>query len=402
MLPSELKAESFASYPPQARAIAINHLEALQKLPIAFAPSLLRELIDYDYKFPIERSKIDAELSTLNELPDGEFHEWFSDFAAISISPGLQGFNWVDLPAQFVEQEAAYLWSTHQLDAFRHAAKAYGDRLEQLTKPEPPKHGRLGIAVVGRDVPTYNAQLFRNLRKHGTYFTSIDPKDGLESLIAVVDKRAEADPTPYAHWYIDGGSSFPHSERVTCVSYEALAPIRKSLLKRMQSEIDRPGMGPEELRSVLARLAPTDLGMEATSDTVLARFQLKLFSEGSGTQIYSTTFAQWATREVLRRAQASTLLVRYAPRQRQRAMNELLAGGSSESETDPVGSLVDGEMGAYYHWINQQRLPDSDRSRFIAWFEGHRQAVAIGPTMPRGTESNSAIGLQELLALVSS
>jgi len=134
---------------------------------------------------------------------------------------------------------------------------------------------------------------------------------------------------------------------------------------------------------------------------VLSRFQLKLFSEGSGTQIYSTTFAQWATREVLRRAQANTLLVRYAPRQRQRPMNELLAGGRSEAELDPVGSLVDAEMGAYYHWINQQRLPGSDRSGFVAWFEGHGEAIAIGPTMPRGTESNSAIGLQELLSLVS-
>lgn len=401
MLPSDLKAESFAGYPPQARAIATEHLEALRRLPIAFAPSLLRELIDYDYKFPIERSKIDSELSTLNALPDGDFHEWFSDFAAISLSSPLQNFNWVDLPAQFVEREAAYLWSTHQLDAFRKAAKDYGDRLDHVIKPESPKNGRLGIAVVGRDVTTYSAPLFRNLRKQGTYFTSVDPKAGLKALVAAVDKRAESDPTPYAHWYIDGSAPVPHSERVTSVSYDAMAPLRNSLLRRMQSEIDRPGMGPEELRTVLARLTPADLGIEANSDTVLSRFQLKLFSEGSGTQIYSTTFAQWASREVLRRAQARTLLVRYAPRQRQRPMNELLAGGGGDVEVDPLGSLIDGEMGAYYHWINQQRLPGSEGSGFVAWFEGHSEAIAIGPSMPRGTESNSAIGLQELVALVS-
>ena len=108
---------------------------------------------------------------------------------------------------------------------------------------------------------------------------------------------------------------------------------------------------------MLARLSPTDLGMEMTSDRVLSRFKLKLLTEGSGTQIYSTTFAQWTAREVLRRAQAVTLLVRYAPRQRQRPMNELLAGGHRETEVDALGSLVDGEMGTYYQWINQQRLP---------------------------------------------
>ena len=152
---------------------------------------------------------------------------------------------------------------------------------------------------------------------------------------------------------------------------------------------------------MLARLSPTDLGMEMTSDRVLSRFKLKLLTEGSGTQIYSTTFAQWTAREVLRRAQAVTLLVRYAPRQRQRPMNELLAGGHGETEVDALGSLVDAEMGAYYQWIDQQRLPDSERSGFIAWFEGHRDAVAVGPSMPRGTESNSTIDLEELLRLVS-
>ena len=82
-------------------------------------------------------------------------------------------------------------------------------------------------------------------------------------------------------------------------------------------------------------------------------------------------------------------------------MNELLAAGREQGETDPTGSLVDGEMGAYYQWLGQQRLPEADRSAFIAWFEGHKDVVAIGPSMPRGTESNSAIGMEKLLALVS-
>jgi len=400
MLPRDLKAESFASYPPEARRIAIDHLETLRRLPLSFVPSLLRELIDYDYKFPVERSTIEKEISALKSLKDAEVHEWFTEFAAISLSSSLTTFSWVDLPAQFVEQEAAYLWSTHQLDSFRKAAKDYGDRLERLKEPEPNDLRRLGIAVVGRDVSTYDGLLFKNLRKHGTYFTSVSPQNGLKSLLAAVEKRAEADQARYAHWYVDGGSPVAHSDRITSVAYDALAPVRNSLLKRMQAEISRPGMGPEELRTVLARLNPADVGMEGNMDPVLSRFQLKLFTEGSGTQIYSTTFVQWTSREILRRAQARTLLVRYAPRQRQRPLNELLAGELGEAELDPFGSLIDAEMGAYYHWINQQRLPGSEGSGFIAWFEGHNQAVAIGPSMPRGTESNSAIDLERLVSLV--
>jgi len=82
-------------------------------------------------------------------------------------------------------------------------------------------------------------------------------------------------------------------------------------------------------------------------------------------------------------------------------MNELLAGGHAEANVDPNGSLVDAEMGAYYQWIDQQRLPGAEQSAFIAWFEDHGDAVVIGPSMPRGTESQSAIEMEKLLSLVS-
>ena len=96
-----------------------------------------------------------------------------------------------------------------------------------------------------------------------------------------------------------------------------------------------------------------------------------------------------------------TLLVRFAPWQRQRPMNELLSGSASNLELDPTGSLIDADMGAYYQWINQQRLPGSERSSFLVWFEGHSQALAIGPSLPHGTESNSALDLGQLLSLAA-
>jgi hypothetical protein len=178
--------------------------------------------------------------------------------------------------------------------------------------------------------------------------------------------------------------------------------MRDALLKNIDAEIGRPGMGPEELRSHMARLSPSDVGMDRNGDVVLDRFQLKLFTEGSGTQIFSTTFAQWTAREALRRAQPLSLVVRFAPRQRQRPMNELLSSGLTRPDLDFDGSLVDADMGAYYHWINQQRLPGSDQSSFLVWFEGHNQALAVAPTLPRGTTSSSSMDLGALVALITS
>jgi len=403
MLPHDLTAEQFDAYPPEARKLAVAHLGALRQLPLSFEPSLLREVIDYDFKFPAERAAIDRELDTLNSLSSAQISEWFQAFSQFSLSSKLEHFDWVNQPAQFVEQLSAYLWTTHQLDGFREAATAYGNRLQAAAPPEAVSVPRLGIAVIGQGVASYDAPLFRNLRPHGTYFDQIKPDNGLELLLSSAAARAKSRPVRYGHWYVDGGQEAEHSASLTCVSYQALEPVRAALLKNIQAEIRRPGMGPEELRTHLAQLSPEDLGMNKAKagDPVLDRFQVKLFTEGSGTQIFSTTFAQWTGREALRRAQPLTLLVRFAPRQRQRPMNELLTSNPSKPELDFTGSLVDADMGAYYQWINQQRLPGSERSSFVVWFEGHSQALAIGPSLPRGTASKSSIDLGQLLSLAA-
>jgi len=399
MQPRDLKSEQFSGYPPEARQLVADHLDALRELPLSFVPGLLREAIEYDFKFPVERGAIERELKTLSELSPEQRREWFQSFNEFSLSPQLERFDWVNLPAQFTEQLSAYLWSTHQLDAYRHTASAYGVRIQSSVVPEPLPMPRLGIAVIGQGVTTYDRALFMNLRKHGTHFNQVKPENGLEMLLAAIAARAQKYPQPYRHWYVDGGKEAEHSAALTCVSYGAMERVREALLKNMQAQIQQPGMGPEELRTHLARLTPSDLGMKDAADQVLSRFQLKVLTEGSGTQIFSTSFAQWTAREALRRAEPLTLMVRFAPRQRQRPMNELLSDTRSGVEVDPVGSLVDADMAAYYHWINQQRLAGYDRSAFLVWFEGQSEALAIGPTLPRGTSSSSEVDLSHLLAL---
>ena len=401
MLPRDLQPDQFAGYPPEARKLMVTHLDVLRQLPLSFVPSLLREAIEYDYRFPAERVALDRELASLNALTPAQLRDRFEPFAKVSLSPALVEFDWINQPAQFVEKQSAYLWSTHQLDAFRKAAMDYGAASQAATPPEPPPVRRLGMAVIGQGVASFDGKLFRNLRAHGTYFSRVKPERGFDLLVAAVENRATEHPVPYGHGYVDGGQLAAHSSSITGVSYDSLGPARAALLRRMQAEIGRPGMGPEELRTRMARLVPADLGMDKNGDAVVDRFKVKLLTEGSGTQIYATTFAQWTTREVLRRAQAVTLLVRFAPRQRQRPLNELIAATRGNPELDPLGSLIDADMGAYYHWINQQRLPGSERSSFLAWFEGHNQAVAIGPSFPMGTESASEIDLRELLALAT-
>jgi hypothetical protein len=403
MLPSDLKSEMFAGYAAEARKIVTAHVATLRQLPLSFVPGLLRELISFDFKFPAERKARERELAYLDSLSQAQLKVCFQSFSEIQLSRQLEDFDWVKQPGQFVERLSAHLWSTHQLDAFRKASNDYADRLRVAVPPEPPPIPRLGISVIGQGVTSFEEPLFRKLRPHGAYFTGIKPENGLRQLMDGVAARAKAHPLPYGHWYIDGGEAVACDPLLTCVSYEALAATRAELLEKMQEQIEQPGMGPEALRSFLAQLRPVDLAMDRQAgDEVLQRFEVSVLTEGSGTQIFSTVFAQWAAREALRRAQPLTLLVRFAPRQRQKPMNELLsASAKAPAEVDAIGSLVDGDFAAYYNWLNQQRLVGAEQSSFLVWFEGHGQALAIGPSIARGTESRSAADLQQVLGWMS-
>jgi hypothetical protein len=401
MNPADLSARSFRAYSPQARSLAQSHLDLLRRLPPALLPLFLDRIMRFDEQFPPEQQSLQRELRYLSSLAPRDLNPLIAAFAAVRVD-NLEAIDWVAHPAVFSRQLSAFLWSTAQMDRFRDAAEAWAAHLRAaLPDPSPPLP-RLCLVIVGQGATTNSASLFRKLRPHGVCFTSLDPQDGLAQILALLDARTAAHPLPYAHWYIDGGTPSPlRSPGVSCVSWSALAPARKLLAARMAAFVNSGTGGPESLLAAMAQLQPKDLGLAASgAATPLDGLRLKVFTEGSGTQIFSTTFVQWSAREVLRRAQPVTLVVRFAPRQRNRPMNELLADDSPAAVLDPQGSLIDADIGAYYTWLDLQRLSGASQSVFVAWFEDRGEALVIAPTMPAGTQSASAFNLNRLLRLV--
>jgi hypothetical protein len=101
---------------------------------------------------------------------------------------------------------------------------------------------------------------------------------------------------------------------------------------------------------------------------------------------------------VLRRAQPATLLARFAPRQRQKSFNAMVAAATSGADPDPEGSLIDGDMAAYYAYLEMMRLPDAAEASCLVWFENHAQALIIGRAIPGGTTNDSPTTMPDLLA----
>lgn len=401
MTPSELKPEQFSGYPLQARQIATEQIAVFRQLPLGFVPLLLRELIAYDWKFPAERKELDHQLRYLSDMPHEQLEHEMATFRSLRLSPELEQVDWVNAPGQFSEKLAAHLWATHQMDGFRAASIEYVRKLNAAAPKEQLPIARLGVVLIGKGVAENQYPLFRKLRPHGTYFNNVQPENGCEILLEALAARAKAQAIPFGHWYIEGGESEHEYVGLTYISYKSMDGVRNAVLNKMRN-MTQAGSGPEALRSSLARMQPSDLGLAGTGDeAVLNRFQVSVLAEGSGTQIFSTTFVQWAAREVLRRAQPVTLLARYAPRQAEQSMEQLLAGAAHTPVPDANGSLVDADMGAYYTWINQQRLSGADEGSFLVWFEGHKEALAIGPSVRSGKEESSAIRMDELLKRVT-
>jgi len=399
MQPSQLAAPSFVGYPAEARRVAVSRVELLRQLPLSFLGLLLKELIVYDWKFPAERNDVDRQFTYLQSLSPGQLAKAMAEFSKLRLTDELGKADWLNAPATFTERLTAHLWSTHQIDAFRSGAVEYIAAVNAATPDAPLPVHRLGIVILGQGVHENRYRLFRKLRPQGMYFTQVKPENGLKAVTDAVAKRAAANPSPYSHWYIDGGAlAHRLPEIVASVSYASLSRARTVVQGRMQQIYEAAVFDPEVFRTRMARLQPEEIGLGAGRDAVLNRFQLSLLTEGSGTQVFATTFVQWAAREVLRRAQPLTLMVRFAPRQRENPMNELLAEARRPRELDPQGSLIDADMGAYQTWLNQGRLPGAEEAAFLVWFEDQREAVAIGPGFEKGKSSDAPTELQQIVS----
>lgn len=398
MIPQQLDGKQFRNYPPIARQIATSNVALLQQLPLAFLPLLLRELSVYDWKFPAERDEIDRQLRYLGGLSPDQLGHAMASFASVKVSQELAAMDWAGAPSPFSERLSAHLWATHQIDNFSAAAEAYikafNSAIPQADVPAP----RLGIAVISHQISRTGYTLFRKLRRHGMYFDQLDPKSSYKALQNAVVQRSRQYPSPFSHWCIDGGarSEFQHIG-ITDLGYDSLASVRTALLLKMR-EFSGAQTGPEAMRTHLVETNPSEVGLDVRGDgALLSRFAISILAGGSGTQIYSTTFVQWAAKEAWRRAQPLTLLARFEPRQTEESADEELSGTQKQPEFDPEGSLVDADIGAYYTWLNMQRLSGASQSVFLAWFEGQREAVAIAPSLTPGSECHDTLNLEAVL-----
>ena len=396
MTPDQLTAASFTGYSPQARQFAIAHLGLLQQLPIAVAPAFLREIIVFDLRFPAERRTFERQCVWLESLAPEQRARLLAPFRQISMPAGMAAKDWVGSPQAFLEELTAYLWSSSQIDAYRRAAQ------DLLAAPldETQQKDRLVIVVVGKDATAPSPQLFRKLAPHGVTLHNLQ-------WTPETPRQLHAD-TAAAWWFalrhtpVGISMAANHGRTIRfgrSTLLCAVVPVRENVLERMNRFTQSGPGGAEAMRRMLEGLIPRNPERTPSPhDPLMQHFITMLFVEGSGTQIYSTSCVQWAARETLRRAQPEQLLVRFAPRQRQRTLNQLFDAATNVEVPDPEGSLRDADIAAYYILLDLLRIADPAHITLLAWRENHGHAVIISPRAPAGHLDDAPLDLSAALA----
>ncbi|HEX4038823.1 MAG TPA: hypothetical protein VHX37_12255 [Acidobacteriaceae bacterium] len=397
MTPEQLRAEDFAHYPAAGRNFAVESLSLLRRLPIAICPSFLEQIQTLDTSFPAERDTLRRQLDALAALPPEEFRALMAPLAEMPIPPELQKSDWVRAPDAFIPNLTAWLWAGGHIDRFRTAVQT----LFAAIPDQRPSPHRLTLVVIGRDAAVGATPRLEKLRPRGVLLTALASEQMTEQIFQAFAHHAQASSQAYAHWYVDGGDPWVQDlagiPGAVSVSYPKLDGLRKGTLAHMEQMTQTAGAGAEAMRARLAGISAHSLdAASVTRDPVLARFYTELFTLSSGPQIFSTSFVQWTGRELARRAQPQTLLLRYAPRQRYQPFNQLLLT-TNPASMDPEGSLRDAEIGAYYAWIEMDRITSPGKGTFLAWIEGTSQAVIIGSQASRGTRCDTPLHLKNAL-----
>jgi len=399
MKPDQLQPENFRDYSPVARAFTVQNLALLRRLPLSICPSFLVQISDLDTCFPRERILLQNQCAALEAMQPGELDSLLAPIRAITLPPDISAMNWVKAPELFVERLSEVLWSSGQINAFHQASRTL---FAAIPDPADGKE-RLLLIALGRGADLSRRSLLKKLARRGLRLEALQTNTAAQQMIGVLRQRSERTKEDYGHWYIDGGEKWmaPAQQGKSSLietSYTELAPLRDHLLQRMQDILQQKKSGAELMRSALASTGPSALDSDKlSSDPVLQRFYTELFTKGSGTQVFSTSFVQWSGRELTRRAKPSTLLLRYAPRQRYRSLNEMIEKPLADA-LDPESSLIDGEMGAFYNWIEMNWISAPGKLTTLVWAEGSQRAVLIGPGTQPNTISHQRVTVLEALA----
>jgi len=360
----------------------------VERLPITFRPFVNEKLTGMDRLFSYERKSIEAFLSFIENLSQGDFELLFLPVRTVEKKMGVERWTFSS-QAETLENTSLLAHSPHYQE-WRQAVQGVFDEVTSHTQTfaaqsaESGGH-RLIVIVLPGSLPVKMETVWSQWSGEGRQLEIVDHgsstaswseillDDGGAGLLSAVANTAA--PSAEDVWVLDAGSVLSKSvpaqgspardgPSLTHLSYTELATFREAFRDRLnwiQKDLC-------DADKVIADLRNTDVTpwcpQTLKSQLATREFVKDLFLSGNGSVVFGNAFVQWAANEAFRRARPRVLVACFGTRNKPKAFTSIAILEDQEhtsplpNTADPEGSAVDAQILARYVWLAASRFDE--------------------------------------------
>ena len=219
----------------------------------------------------------------------------------------------------------------------------------------------------------------------------VQGRPGLDGIATLAAKQGSIDSSDL--WLIDSeaklhGMLSPQSPiPAFSLSFTNLKPLRDKFLAEL-NKTPKDIVATDQIIANLRSEAWNGWGLwppEVDSQPRLKRFLIDLILSGNGVLIFSNSFVEWTSAEVLRRARPRTIVARFGMRIKPKPFTSIAIFENQQKVStvpdvdDPENSAIDAAILARYAWLAAARYPEQDHTICLCVAEHLDSAYVILP-----------------------
>ncbi len=385
--------------------------DLLKRLPRTFVPALHEQLNKWDLLFPAEQRALSQQLDYLAAMPARDLDQLFGPVKAVEAEMQLPA--WDSSSDRISISDTSLLVRSPYYPQWRSEVEKIFARIDDGIKAAGGRKSRRSVIVCvlpaglpAAPGPPSLGQACRTLELRTPFGAGAE--QFLRSLALHTDSAADAGERA---WVFEAGDALsrtlaPGTDGLTVLSFEALGPVRKEFLRRLnivKKDLHSADQAFDDLRRLnLAPLLPEKLRREAR----LSGFIRDLFLSGNGALLFGNSFVEWGASEAMRRAQPQLLVCSFGIRRKMKPFSSVAVfedqarANPAPEQDDAPSSLVDAQILAEYVYLTTLRLPAYAERTLGLFATDDRSAVQVVGLSPSATWPSGPLPLSEASAAV--
>ena len=380
----------------------------LQRLPRTFVPALNEQFDKWDLLFPVEQRTLRNQMDYLAGLSAGDFDGLFRPLKDVEAKMQLPA--WGASSKRISIADTSLLVRSPYYPEWRSEVEKVFTQIDNGVKArKSPKPRRSVVAcVLPAGLPLPAGVPWPRLAQAPALALRTPFGAGAEQFLLALARHTDAAADPAERtWVFETGNALsralaPVADGVTLLSFDALAPVRKAFLQRL-NVIKKDLHSADQAYDDLRRLDLTSLlGKGPGHDLRLSSFIRDLFLSGNGALLFGNAFVEWGASEAMSRAQPQLLICSFGLRHKMKPFSSVAVfedqarANPAPEQDDAPSSLLDAQILAEYVYLTTSRLPSyAEQTVGVFAIEDSSTVQVLGPSPSAGWPSGP-LALAEL------